>query len=230
MTKLPGGALASRPLHFFWLVDCSGSMAGDKIQQLNFAIKEALPEMQKVAAENPNAQVFVRALSFASGARWQIAQPTPVANFHWQDLRANGSTDMGKALRMVADALDVEQMPRRGLPPVLVLISDGHPTDDFAGGLQQLLAQPWGKKAVRIAIAIGDDADEEVLQRFIGHPEILPLHAHNPADLVKFIRWASTAVLKAASAPATQLTNAAASANVPLPAPPPASEDVDDVW
>ncbi len=230
MTKLPGGALASRPLHFFWLVDCSGSMAGDKIQQLNFAIKEALPEMQKVAAENPNAQVFVRALSFASGARWQIAQPTLVANFHWQDLRANGSTDMGKALRMVADALDVEQMPRRGLPPVLVLISDGHPTDDFAGGLQQLLAQPWGKKAVRIAIAIGDDADEEVLQRFIGHPEILPLHAHNPADLVKFIRWASTAVLKAASAPATQLTNVAASVNVPLPAPPPASEDVDDVW
>src|SRR5690606_21112104 len=93
MTKLPGGALARRPLHFFWLVDCSGSMAGEKIQQLNFAIKEALPEMQKVAAENPNAQVFVRALSFASGARWQVAQPTPVENFHWQDLQANGSTD-----------------------------------------------------------------------------------------------------------------------------------------
>ncbi len=230
MTKLPGGALARRPLHFFWLVDCSGSMAGEKIQQLNFAIKEALPEMQKVAAENPNAQVFVRALSFASGARWQVAQPTPVENFHWQDLQANGSTDMGRALRMAADTLDVEQMPRRGLPPVLVLISDGHPTDDFASGLQQLMAQPWGKKAVRIAIAIGDDADEEVLQRFIGHPEISPLHAHNPADLVKFIRWASTAVLQAASAPATQVSNAAAATNVPLPAPPPASEDVDDVW
>ena len=77
MTRLPGGALASRPLHFFWIVDCSGSMAGDKIQRLNFAIKEAIPEMQKVAAENPNAQVLVRALTFASGAQWHISQLTP---------------------------------------------------------------------------------------------------------------------------------------------------------
>ena len=27
--KRPGGELASRPLHFFWIVDCSGSMYGD---------------------------------------------------------------------------------------------------------------------------------------------------------------------------------------------------------
>jgi len=24
--KRPGGELASRPLHFFWIADCSGSM------------------------------------------------------------------------------------------------------------------------------------------------------------------------------------------------------------
>jgi uncharacterized protein YegL len=231
MTKLPGGALASRPLHFFWLVDCSGSMAGDKIQRLNFAIKEAIPEMQKVAAENPNARVLVRALSFASGAQWHISQPTPVNDFRWQDLRAHGVTDMGKALRMIADALSVEQMPPRGLPPVLVLISDGHPTDDFNAGLRALMDQPWGKKAVRIAIAIGDDADHDVLQKFIGHPEIEPLHAHNPADLVHFIKWASTAVLKAASSPATQTTaGIAASTNVPLPTAPEPTADVEDVW
>lgn len=230
MTKLPGGALASRPLHFFWLVDCSGSMAGDKIQRLNFAIKEAIPEMQKVAAENPNAQVLVRALTFASGAQWHISQPTPVNDFRWQDLRANGVTDMGKALRMVADALTVEQMPPRGLPPVLVLISDGHPTDDFNAGLKALMDQPWGKKAVRIAIAIGDDADHDVLQKFIGHPEIAPLHAHNPTDLVKFIKWASTAVLKAASSPATQTAGITAPTNVPLPAAPEPTADVEDVW
>src|SRR5262245_30667314 len=115
MTKLPGGALASRPLHFFWLVDCSGSMAGDKIQRLNFAIREAIPEMQKVAGENPNAQVFVRALTFANGAKWHIGQPTLVTDFKWQDMQAGGVTDMGRALRTVADALSVEQMPARGL-------------------------------------------------------------------------------------------------------------------
>jgi uncharacterized protein YegL len=236
MTKLPGGALASRPLHFFWLVDCSGSMAGDKIQRLNFAIREAVPEMQKVAAENPNAQVLVRALTFASGAKWHVGQPTPVQNFKWQDMQAGGVTDMGRALRTIAEALSVEQMPPRGLPPVLVLISDGRPTDDFNTGLKTLMEQPWGKKAVRIAIAIGDDADYDVLQKFIGHPEMTPLTAHNPTDLVKFIKWASTAVLKAASAPATQSTASAVvsgaptNGHVPLPAAPEPSPELDDVW
>ena len=55
-------------------------------------------------------------------------------------------------------------MSDRALPPVLVLISDGQPTDDFGKGLEDLLGQPWGKKAVRVAIAIGDDADLEVLR------------------------------------------------------------------
>ena len=47
MSKLPGGALASRPLHFIWVADCSGSMSVDgKIQALNNAIREAIPHMQ----------------------------------------------------------------------------------------------------------------------------------------------------------------------------------------
>ncbi len=50
MSKLPGGALASRPLHFIWVADCSGSMSVDgKIQALNNAIREAIPHMQQVA-------------------------------------------------------------------------------------------------------------------------------------------------------------------------------------
>ena len=49
MANRPGGEMATRPLHFIWIVDCSGSMAGEKIQALNFAVREALPEMIKVA-------------------------------------------------------------------------------------------------------------------------------------------------------------------------------------
>ena len=172
MSKLPGGALASRPLHFVWIADCSGSMGLDgKIQALNNAIREAIPHMQQVAAENPNAQVLVRAVAFSDGARWHLAQPTPVADFRWQDLKAGGVTDMGQAMKLLAEQLQPETMPARALPPVLVLISDGQPTDKFDTGLQALMEQPWGKKAVRIAIAIGDDADLNVLQKFIGHPE-----------------------------------------------------------
>ncbi len=234
MSKLPGGALASRPLHFIWIADCSGSMGIDgKIQALNNAIREAIPHMQQVAAENPNAQVLVRALAFSNGARWHVSQPSPIAEFRWNDLKAEGVTDMGKALTMLADQLSPDNMPGRALPPVLVLISDGQPTDNFDAGLKTLLDQPWGKKAVRIAIAIGEDADTDVLQRFIGHPEFKPLQANNAETLVRYIKWASTEVLKSASSPASQTLDTTPTANVPLPAAPdPATplDSADDVW
>ncbi len=222
MIRRPGGELATRPLHFIWIADCSGSMGSDgKIQALNTAIREALPQMQRVADENPNAHVLVRAVKFASGAQWHVAPATPVAQFKWEDLKAGGQTDMGKALALVAEQLRMPPMTERALPPVLVLVSDGQPTDNFDAGLQALLHEPWGRKAVRIAIAIGADADLDVLQQFIGHPEIRPLQANTPEALVTYIKWASTAVLQSASSPASQLgTAAAVPLHVPLPSVP----------
>ena len=203
MPTLPGGPLARRPLHFIWIADCSGSMGyGGKIQSLNYAIRNALPAMQDVAKENPNAEVMVRAVKFSSGASWHVANPVPVDQFKWDDLEATtGVTEMGKALQLVAAQLDQTIIPQRALPPVLVLISDGQPTDDVSAGLRDLMAQPLGEKAVRIAIAIGEDADTSVLQRFIGHPELEPLQANNAQSLVRFIRWVSTSVLKEVSSP-----------------------------
>ena len=229
MSKRPGGELASRPLHFIWIADSSGSMQEDgKIQALNTAIREAIPHMRKVAEDNPNAQVLVRAVKFASGAQWHISQPTPVADFAWQDLAADGETDMGKALALVAEQLKMPPMSERALPPVLVMISDGQPTDDFESGLRALMEQPWGKKAVRIAIAIGQDADNDVLQKFIGHSEIKPLAANSPEALVKHIKWASTAVLKSASSPAAAGTDhpdaSPAAAGTPVGVPVPAAQ------
>ena len=252
MMRRPGGELATRPLHFIWITDCSGSMKSHgKIQALNTAIREATPHMQKVADENPNAEVLVRALKFSSGAQWHVAQPTPVAQFRWEELSANGSTDMGKALSMVAEQLRIPPMSDRALPPVLVLVSDGQPTDNFNKGLASLMDEPWGKKAVRVAIAIGEDVDLEVLRRFIGHPEIEPLQANNPEALVDYIKWVSTAVLQAASSPASQVAAAPPSggiaigqsgsvstsqpisqgANVPVPVPAAAAPtSAADVW
>jgi uncharacterized protein YegL len=222
MKKRPGGELAARPLHFIWLADSSGSMNVDgKIQALNNAIREAIPHMQRVADENPNADVFVRAVDFSNGAKWHISQPTAVQDFKWHDLDADGVTDMGKAFEMVAGQLQIPPMSDRALPPVLVLISDGEPTDNYQAGLGKLMAEGWGKKAVRIAIAIGDDADLDVLQKFIGHPELQPLRANNAESLVNYIKWASTAVLKSASAPASQTADGAADGgNVPIPSVP----------
>jgi len=230
VNRRPGGELASRPLHFFWICDCSGSMQADgKIQALNNAIREALPHMQHAAEENPNAQVLVRAVKFADGAQWHVAQPTPVADFRWNDLKAGGMTDLGKAVRLVADQLRIPPMSDRALPPILVLVSDGQPTDDYAHAVTELLDLPWGKRAVRIAVAIGEDADQDALRVFVANPEMPVLQANSAETLVNYIKWASTAVLKAASAPASRQASMAAGANVPTPAPPAASSAA-DVW
>jgi len=194
-------------------------MDGDKIRQLNFAIREALPAMKDTADENPNAQVLMRAVTFS-----------------WTDVAADGVTDMGKALSMVADQLKIPPMSDRALPPVLVLVSDGQPTDDFSIGLKALMDQPWGKRSVRLAIAVGRDADLDVLSRFIGMSELKPLQANNAPALVSFIRWASTAVLKAVSSPASHSPTvyAGAGANVTVAIPPApaaaAGTAASDVW
>jgi Mg-chelatase subunit ChlD len=63
LPRRPGGRMSSRPLHFIWLVDGSGSMRTQgKIQALNRAINEAIPHMQRVARENPQAAIFVNAI------------------------------------------------------------------------------------------------------------------------------------------------------------------------
>ena len=228
--KRPGGALTRRPLHFIWIADCSGSMQGDKISSLNQAIRETIPHMRDVAASNPHAEILVRAVSFSDGARWHVAQPTDIEKFQWQDLNAGGLTDMGKALEIVAEQMRIPPMSDRALPPVLVLLSDGQPTDDYDKGIKELLALPWGKKAVKLAIAIGKDAEKEPLQKFINHPEIKPLEAHNAEALITYIKWASTVVLKAVSSPDSSPNEKAAADNVGLPAAPAVAVNVNDVW
>lgn len=198
MSRRPGGELASRPLHLIWICDCSSSMHGEKIRALNSAIRSAIPAVRVAADANPNAEVLVRAVSFSLGARWHIAQPTPVRQLEWTDLEApehDAPTDLGAALALVAEQLKVPPMSARALPPVLVLVSDGVPTGGYATGLRRLLDEPWGKRAVRIAVAIGGDADLECLRRFIDDPDQAPLRANHVSELVNRIRWASTVAL-----------------------------------
>jgi len=196
----PGGAMARRELHFIWLLDTSGSMNVDgKIQALNVAIRETIPQLQAAASQNSHVDVLVRAITFSNGARWHIETPTPVAGLRWTDVTAEGHTDMGEALKLVASALKSPPMPERAVSPVLVLVTDGHHTDDFEGGLQALLAERWGLEAVRMAIAIGRDVSLHALQGFIADDEIVPLQANNPEGLIQQIRWVSRSGIDSAS-------------------------------
>src|SRR5438067_1837456 len=141
MSKLPGGAVSARPLYIIFVADVSASMSEHgKIAALNIAVRECLPALLKIAAENPFAQVLVRVIAFGNTAYWVTSTPTPLAAFKWTDLSADGQTAMGDALLQIAAELDPSKMPARGLSPVLVLISDGQPSDlaEFERGLKAL--------------------------------------------------------------------------------------------
>jgi uncharacterized protein YegL len=199
--------MASRPLHFIWLADGSGSMRVEgKIQALNHAIREAIPHMRSAAQENPHATVFVNAIRFADEARWLDDKLTPVSEFRWNDIDAIGATALGEALTMVGDVLQPPLMTDRALAPVIALVTDGLPTDDFQAGLNHLLSKPWGRQAMRIVVAIGEDSAsneaQEIFRAFMGNDALRPFHANNPEALAEQIRWVSTAVLKSVSSPA----------------------------
>ena len=189
--KRPDGELARRPLYFFWIVDCSGSMYGEKIGILNNTVHECLPAM-KDKADRINAQLLIRTLKFATGARWTTSSPVPIEAFVWDDLDAGGITDIGKAFELLAGQLSIPPMPTQALPPVLVLLTDGHPTDNYTKAYEALAELPWFKKSVRIGVSIGRDADEILLREFTGNPEYV-LQANNTEDLAKAIKWTSTA-------------------------------------
>lgn len=208
----PGGELATRPIHFFWVVDCSGSMYGEKIGIVNNTIQECIPEMRNSADNNPNAQLLIRALQFSSGASWITTSPVPVENYSWEDMEANGLTELGKAFDLLAAQLSIPPMPARALPPVIVLLSDGQPTDDYKKSLDKLKGMPWFRKAVKIAISIGQDADDDVLIEFTGNKELV-LQANNATALAKMIKWASTTA-SMVSAPSSKPMN-----SIPVSAP-----------
>ncbi len=200
MTERPGSTLSARPLHFFILADCSGSMEADgKMQALNNAMREMLPHLLDVASQNPHASVLVRCIAFSTGARWHIESPTPIETLEWRDLTTGGYTDLGAALDLLAPHLAPPLIEERSLPTAVLLISDGMPTDEYKSALGRFLDEPAGRSAVRMAVGIGRDADLEVLERFVGSSEFGPVTANNPEQLMRMIRWASTHASRVAS-------------------------------
>jgi uncharacterized protein YegL len=208
MSDRLGSEIVRRPLHFFWILDVSGSMSGSgKIQALNNAISEAVPHLRDEARLNPHAQMLVRVLAFATEVSWVVQQPTPIEQFRWPGIDAipQGLTEMGLAMREMASVMRQLAQEGGGFTPAMVLVSDGRPTHvvgpHFAVGLRELLAEAWGREAVRMAIGIGRDVDMNALRRFIGREDIAPARAENPQQLLEALRWASTFVSKVASGP-----------------------------
>ncbi|MBX3739956.1 MAG: hypothetical protein KF712_03115 [Akkermansiaceae bacterium] len=229
---LPVDEIAKRELEFFLLADCSSSMSGEKIATLNHVMREIVTSDLPSALENqPNVQMNFRVIAFSSDARFSIGpDPVPLENVSWKDLSANGMTATADAINLLCTQLATERMPKRGLPPVCILISDGmctQGTEVYEKAIANLEALAWGKKSIRLAIGLGRmgvDLDEEELKKFVMpafRDEIGVLNAQNKSQLVKMLRWASVSASIASSITKSKMGSAGdPGAHVIMPPPP----------
>src|SRR5689334_21791961 len=224
MSDRLGGAVDRRPLHFIWLLDVSGSMAvSGKIQALNTAIEETLPQLREEARDHPQARMMMSTLTFATRVEWMQRTPVPVDTYRWQPVRAvpMGMTELGSAILELIAPMQALREEGRGFAPVIVLVSDGKPTHISGPPVEQamarLLDEPWGRASIRMAVGIGEDADLASLSTFIAHPDRKPLSASTPNDLVAMIQWVSRQASQMASLRARPSSDRA---HTPLPSGP----------
>ena len=157
-----------RPLPVLLLVDVSGSMVEDgKLSSLNLALKELIAALAEERSGSAEIQVAVIAVG---GHQARLHLPLiPARQARYEVLEATGTTPLGSALTLTTRILeDRTLVPDRAYLPTVVLLSDGSPTDSWEEPLRTLLASPRASQAVRLALAVGADADLEVLHAFAG--------------------------------------------------------------
>ena len=216
MSILKKTEVARRICPVIFLLDTSGSMAGQPIGAVNAAIEGVLPELISMNNDNPDVQIETAILTFDSGICWVTGDNGLInpENHAWNDLNASGTTSMGAAFNELNNALSVSHgfMNRASgsVAPVLFLLSDGEPSDEYLDGLQKLKDNNWFKVAGRVAIGYGQSNDS-VLAEFTGNSETV-LHTNDPNDLkklIKFVAITSSMVASKGKAVAAQGTTPA---------------------
>lgn len=185
----------ARPLPVFLLLDASGSMAQDgKIEALNRAVVEMLATF--AAEPDIRATIQIGAIAFGGDVRVHLPLlPAEEAKRKWRPLVAQGNTPLGATLTQLQKMLeDKILVPSRSYRPTLVLVSDGQPNDEWQLPLKLLLESARASKAGRMAIAVGADADVQMLQSFLNSPESKVFQAHQARDIHKFFKWVTMSV------------------------------------
>ena len=182
-----------RPMPVILLTDVSASMAPEgKIDALNQSMRDMLSTFSD--QEDMRADIQVGVIAFGGTARVHTELQSARC-IQWTDMPAEGRTPMGKAFALAAELIeDKAKIPSRAYRPTLVLVSDGHPTDDWRAGYDRLLQSERAQKADRLAMAIGSDADEVMLEQVMSNPSIGVFHANDAAQIRQFFRYVTMSV------------------------------------
>ena len=184
-----------RALPIFVLADISGSMSGEKINELNLALREMLNSLKSVDDIRGKFQLCI--VGFGGSVK-VVQELTDIGDITLNEMTASGNTPMGEAFDVIYDFIeDKEVVGSRAYAPTIVLVSDGHPTDctvsrsEYSewGPLKRLQTGSRTSKAQRLAMGIGGDADIEMLKAFINNLEIPLIKAKDASGIAAFFRW-----------------------------------------
>ena len=206
----------SRKLPVYLLLDTSGSMMGEPIE----AVKNGLQMMVSALRSDPYAleTAYLSVITFDSSAR-QAIPLTELAQFQTPDLQASGQTSLGEAfkllsLRRTAEVTKTTSDIKGDWKPLVFIMTDGQPTDDWRTGLTEFKKQKWG---VVIPCAVGNNADESVLKEI--SESVVRLDTADSASIKAFFKWVSASV--SANSKSIESTGKEVSGLDQLPPPPP---------
>lgn len=190
--------IAKEKLNIILIIDVSKSMQGKRIEQVNQAIYDIKQYLIELQSENTNVDFYLTLLSFSNDARfYNNKESINIDEFQYDGIKCGGWTNLHCAYEKLAEIMKKESkggiMPDfGGAAPIVLLLTDGHPTGNtYKERLKELVVLPWFKAALRygIAIELNDQRTGEVLKEFVGNngDVISCYNASMLKDIIKII-------------------------------------------
>ncbi len=145
-------------LPIYLLLDSSGSMQGEPILSLQNGVQVLTAALQRNISTFGT--VNVTAISFGDTAQI-VAKHVDIGEFAMPQLYPYGCTSLGDAFELAAKDIDSETSAndyRNPWRPVIYVMTDGEPSDDYLYGLGELKKRNIGGLVVCIA---GQEAQED---------------------------------------------------------------------